>query len=137
MEVEKLKSLAVNFSLIQVLITNNNKFTTMKISEIAEKLDLKTIVNTSDAEISSGYVSDLLSDVVANAREGAALITIQVHRNVVAVANLIGLGAVIITDGRVPEESVLDSARENDVNIFSSESSAYTVAGKLYEMGIK
>ncbi len=109
----------------------------MKISEIAEKLNLKSIVNSSDEEISSGYVSDLLSDVVGNAREGAALITIQVHRNVVAVANLVGLGAVIITHGRVPEEEVLESAKKNNVNILSSDESAFTVAGRLYEMGIR
>ena len=109
----------------------------MKISEIAEKLNLKTIVDAADVEISSGYVSDLLSDVVGNAQENSALITIQVHRNVVAVANLVGLGAVIITHGRVPEADVIDSAKKNDVNIFSSEESAYTVAGKLYEMGIR
>jgi len=109
----------------------------MKISEIAEKLNLKNIINASDEEISSGYVSDLLSDVVGNAQEGAVLITIQVHRNVVAVANLVGLGAVIITHGRVPEEEVLESARKNGVNILSSEESAFTVAGRLYEMGIR
>ncbi len=109
----------------------------MKISEIAEKLNLKTIVDAADVEISSGYVSDLLSDVVGNAQDGAALITIQVHRNVIAVANLVGLGAVIITHGRVPDEDVLDSAKKNDVNVLSSEESAFTIAGKLYELGIR
>ena len=37
-------------------------------------------------EITSGHVSDLLSDVIANAPGGGVLVTIQVHMNVIAVA---------------------------------------------------
>ncbi len=64
----------------------------MKVSEIIEKLDLKVYSGKKglDREISGGYVSDLLSDVMGNAREGEVWITLQVHQNVMAIAEGFG-----------------------------------------------
>lgn len=109
----------------------------MKISEIKEKLGLADIVSCDDAEINGAYVSDLLSDVVGNAQEGDVLITIQVHKNLIAVASLVGLGAVIITHGRTPDDDVCAVARENNIALLGSDESSFTVAGKLYEAGIR
>jgi predicted transcriptional regulator len=109
----------------------------MKISDIKEKLELTDIVACDDTEITGAYVSDLLSDVVGNAQEGDVLVTIQVHKNLIAVAGLVGLGAVIITHGRVPEEEVCAVARENNIPVLGSQESSFTVAGKLYEAGIR
>jgi len=39
-------------------------------------------------ECSGGYVSDLLSDVMANAKAGDLWVTLQTHQNIVAVASL-------------------------------------------------
>ena len=63
----------------------------MKISEI-ESLEQFTCVQGeyTDAEITTGYTSDLLSDVMGNADDGAVLITIQAHKNTVAVSSLAG-----------------------------------------------
>ena len=62
----------------------------MKISDIITKLDLKVISghNGLSNEITGGYVSDLLSDVMGNAREGEVWITLQTHQNIIAVGSL-------------------------------------------------
>jgi hypothetical protein len=62
-------------------------------------------------EISGGYVSDLLSDVMGNAAENEVWITLQTHQNVMAIASLKDLAAVILVKGFEPDEDTLERSR--------------------------
>lgn len=88
-------------------------------------------------EIAGGYVSDLLSDVMANAPRGGILVTIQAHLNVVAVAVHSELAAVVFASGRRPEESVRRKAVEEGVRLYMTAASAFDFAGRLYGMGLR
>jgi hypothetical protein len=90
-----------------------------------------------DTEITRGYASDLLSDVLANAPSGGVLVTLQVHLNVIAVASHAGLQAVIFSCGRVPDEEVVDKAAEEGLLLFVSAADTFEVAGRLYELGLR
>jgi len=109
----------------------------MTIYELAEKLNLKSLNKTNDLEVTGAFSSDLLSDVVGNTSEGNILLSVQVHKNIVAVASLVGLSAVIITSGRIPDQAVIDAAMENELNLLSSEESTFMLSGKLYELGLR
>jgi predicted transcriptional regulator len=109
----------------------------MNVSELVSALGLAVVSDLHDTAITGAYAADLLSDVVGNAQAGNVLITVQVHRNVVAVAGLVGLAAVIITHGRVPEPDVLAAARENTVTVLTTAESSFTVAGRLYALGLR
>lgn len=68
---------------------------------------------TTDAPVTGGYTSDLLSDVMAHAPAGAVLITLQAHLNTVAVAALTDLGAIVICHARpIPEDMIAAAHRE-------------------------
>ena len=109
----------------------------MTIYELTEKLNLKSLNKADDVDVSGVFASDLLSDVVGNTSEGNILLSVQVHKNIVAVASLVGLAAVIITSGRTPDKSVVDAAQNNELNLLSSEESTFMLAGKLYELGLR
>ena len=109
----------------------------MTIYELIEKLNLKSLNKTDDVEITGAFASDLLSDVVGNTSAGNILLSVQVHKNIVAVASLVGLAAVIITSGRTPDQSVIDAAQKNELCLLSSEESTFMLAGKLYELGLR
>lgn len=111
----------------------------MKLKEVAEKLglDLKTSVGPLDADVQSAYSSDILSDVMSRAREGSIWITLQTHANIVAVADLQSLAGVILVAGRQPEEDTLEKANAMQVPIFTTKCTAFEIAGRLYELGIK
>lgn len=109
----------------------------MKLSEIIAQLGLKPLVEIRDTEVTAAYASDLLSDVVGHAKPGTVLITVQMHRNVVAVSSLVNLSAVVLTHDRIPEDDVLATARENGVNMLATADSTFTVAGRLYALGIR
>lgn len=89
-----------------------------------------TMANPS-AQLLAGYTSDLLSDVMGNAEEGSALITIQAHKNTVAVASLIGMPAIILCNGRVPDDTMVEAAEKENIAIFGTEENQYTVSYRL------
>ena len=73
-----------------------------------------------DAEVSDGYTSDLLSDVMGNAEEGSVLITIQAHKNTVAVSSLAGVEAIIICNNRPATDDMIESARNEGIAVFQT-----------------
>lgn len=85
-------------------------------------------------EINNGYVSDLLSDVMGNAKEGMAWITIQTHKNLVAVASLKDLACIIIANGNKPAEDLLEAADEEDIPVITTTYSSFECAGKLFNI---
>jgi predicted transcriptional regulator len=106
----------------------------MLVKEVAEKLGLKILTVGREQEVLSGYVSDLLSDVIANAEEGCLWITMQRHLNVVAVAQLKKLAGIIVSHGIEPEASVLDRARQEGIFVLSAKADSFDTAGRLYAL---
>jgi predicted transcriptional regulator len=111
----------------------------MKLKDVVEQLRLQ-VRSGGDGlqrEVTGGYVSDLLSDVMANTKAGNVWVTLQIHQNIVAVATLNELVGIILVNGREPEEGTLQKARAEGVPLMVSEWSAFEVAGRLFHMGIR
>jgi shikimate kinase len=87
-------------------------------------------------QVTGAYAGDLLSDVIANSMAGNVWITMQVHVNIVAVAALKELSAIILVNGRRPSEDTLQRAHEEKVAILSAADQAFKVAGRLYAFGV-
>jgi len=111
----------------------------MKLAEIIEKLGLEVVSGKSklDAEVSGGYASDLLSDVIANSEEGDVWITLQQHQNTVAVASLRDLAGIILVNARKPEEQTLEKAEREGIPIMISGLPTFELVGRLYRLGIR
>jgi len=110
----------------------------MKLKEIVEKLGLKVRTKSGrlDGDVQRGYVSDLLSDVLANAAQGDLWITLQTHQNIAAVAGMKGLSGIILINSREPEEGTIRKADEESIPVMVSALSAFELAGRLYSLGI-
>lgn len=108
----------------------------MKLREIVEKLhfSVRSGEDRLDEAVSGGYASDLLSDVIANSKAGNVWITMQVHVNIVAVAVLKDLAAIVIVQGRQPAEETLKKAKEEKVAIIVSGLPTFETAGKLHAL---
>jgi predicted transcriptional regulator len=108
----------------------------MKIADIIPVLDLKIISghNGLSNEITGGYVSDLLSDVMGNAREGQIWITLQTHQNVIAIASLKDLSAIIIVKGSMPEEDTIEKSNIENIPVLTTEMDTFTITGRLFEL---
>lgn len=111
----------------------------IRLGQVAADLDLADAgaAAPGDREVSGAYCSDLLSDVMGGARPGEVWVTVQSHLNVVAVAALKELAAVVICGGRSVEDSILKKASEEGVAILLAKQSAFEVCGRLWELGLR
>ncbi len=101
----------------------------MTVKELCDKTELKPLIlPQGDREIEGVYCGDLLSWVMGKAQSGNAWITIMSNINVIAVASLSDVSCVILAEGVSLEEEAEKAARDKDINIISSEKSAYELA---------
>ncbi len=110
----------------------------MTLRELSSKLDLEVRAGSAGlgAEVTGGYASDLLSDVMANSREGDVWITLHRHPNVVAVAASGGLCGVVLVNGREPENVTLEKAEKEGIPILVSSLPTFELCARMHGMGI-
>ena len=86
----------------------------MTLRKIIEELGLETVYGGTglEADVSRGYASDLLSDVIANTQKGDIWVTLQIHPNIAAVASMKELAGIVIINGRRPETETMEKAKE-------------------------
>ena len=105
----------------------------MKVQDLAEKLQYECLVSKGNSEkITEGYTSDLLSDVMGNAPEDAVLITIQAHKNTVAVASLAGIKAILICNNRPAPEDMLSAAEDEEISVYRTKDNQFTASWKVH-----
>ncbi|HOW85887.1 MAG TPA: serine kinase [Candidatus Aminicenantes bacterium] len=111
----------------------------MTLDELVSRLDLKVFTPglPLDRPVRGGYASDLLSDVVGHARPDDLWLTMQVHPNIVAVAALKELAAVVLVNGRGPAPETLELAVREKVLLLGAGIGAFELAGRLYGLGLK
>jgi predicted transcriptional regulator len=106
----------------------------MKVADLIRKFDLELFSGVSgiENEIKGGYVSDLLSDVMGYAGEGEVWITLQTHQNVVAVASLKELAAIILVKGFKPETETIVLSETEHIPVLGTSMSTFEITGKVY-----
>lgn len=108
----------------------------MKVVDLVEHLQLTVFSGQTglNREVTGGYVSDLLSDVMGNAAEGDAWITLQTHQNVLAIASLKEVAAVILVKGRSPEAETVTHSNQEGIPVLGTDLETFACAGKLYAL---
>ena len=107
----------------------------MKISEVAASLGAEICQSEfDDIDVKGAYTSDLLSDVMAHAKDGGALITIQAHKNTVAVASLVNVSVIIICNSRPLPDDMMEAAKDEGIAIIRTKENQFTVSGKLWDL---
>lgn len=110
----------------------------MRLRSIIDELGLELLCGGEylDRDVSRGYASDLMSDVIAHGKSGDIWLTMQIHMNVVAVAAMKEVAAVVLSGGRRPPDDVLSKASEQQVIILSSELPTFEIAGRIHRLGV-
>jgi phage tail sheath gpL-like len=109
----------------------------MKLQAVADKLELKAVSKVFDNDVAGVYISDMVSDVIANAKAGDLLVTVQIHNNMVAAANLVDVCGIVVTQGKLPAADVVKMAEKAEISVFSTPLNRWQVATRLYESGIR
>lgn len=115
---------------------NDNTPKLMKVRELVEKLNLKVYSGESglDNEITGGYTSDLLSDVMGFAKDGQIWVTLQTHKNIMAVATLKDLAAVVLVKGFVPDNDAAEVSNKEGLPILGTDDQAFEITGKIFTL---
>jgi hypothetical protein len=110
----------------------------MTVKKAVDQLGL-TVLASGDqsARIEGCCVCDLLSHVMANGIRGGAWITVQTHVNTVAVATLLDLACIIVPQNIAVDALTVEKANEEGIAVLQSQDSAFTLAGRLYELGVR
>lgn len=109
----------------------------MLLCDILKKIDLKNM-NQADInkEVSTVYIGDLLSFVMANGIGEALWLTVQRHINVIAVAELNEFSGIIFVEGVIPDKQTIEKASELNIPLFVSESDAYQLTKIFHSIGL-
>lgn len=112
----------------------------MNLIDVVKELELTPLTsceNIKEIQVSDAYQSDLLSCVMNGGGGKSIWITLINNINIVAVAKLLDISAIIITENAIPAEATIERANMEGINLFLTTKGNYEVAGKLYLLGIK
>ena len=104
----------------------------MTVRELAEKMNMQAVSEGDmSRSIKDCYLCDMLSFVMAKAKEGDAWITVQTNINVVAVASLADCACVIIPEDIAVEDPTMQKANAQGVTILRASQTAFEIACEI------
>lgn len=107
----------------------------MTVNDISRIEGFKTeVLSDPDAVVTHAYTGDLLSDVMGNSPDESVLITIQAHKNTIAVASLVGSHAILICNGRSIPDDMKESAASEGISLFSTRDDQFMASCKIAQM---
>jgi len=111
----------------------------MKIREIKELLNIEPITcsDKQDVDIKYAFASDLMSDVLALVNNDVVLITGLINIQTIRTAEMKDIKCIIFVRGKVPDENVIELAKQNDICILCTKQIMFNTCGLLYSSGLQ
>lgn len=111
----------------------------MNTLKLAGLLNAEIVTGSEEArlrEVDGGYCGDLLSWVMGRAKPRSAWVTIMSNPNVAAVAQLADVSCVVLAEGVVPDEKLVERASAEDIVIMKTPFSSYEACWKIHEADV-
>ncbi|MFZ2398691.1 MAG: DRTGG domain-containing protein [Smithella sp.] len=110
----------------------------MKLKDVKEILDAEIIVGTEklDMEVKTAFGADLMSDVLAFAKAGSLLLTGLTNSQIIRIANVMDIAAIILVRGKKPPIETINLAKEFKIPLLTTKYILFETAGRLYTKGI-
>ena len=111
----------------------------MTIGDIKNFLNAKVLCGEDllEKEVHTACGSDMMSDVLAFVKDQSVLITGLCNPQTVRTAEMMDIVCVCFVRGKVPDESVVDLARDRDLAILATDMRMFEACGILYEKGLR
>lgn len=104
----------------------------MRIADVVRACGFEAVyLPDPDAEVENAYTSDLLSDVIAHCPDSSLLVSVQNHKNTIAVCTLVCAVGVVIAHNRPIPDDMLESARQEKIAILLTEDDQFVISCKL------
>ncbi|HIZ83336.1 MAG TPA: hypothetical protein H9668_02785 [Firmicutes bacterium] len=111
----------------------------MTVKDIKEILKAEVICceELLDTEVHTACGSDMMSDVLAFVKDQSVLLTGLINPQVVRTAEMMDMRCIVFVRGKVPDESVIDLARDRDIVLMKTPYRMFTACGLLYDNGLR
>jgi predicted transcriptional regulator len=111
----------------------------MTISDIREILGAKLIVGEEwkDREVHTACGSDMMSDVLAFMKDQSVLLTGLCNLQVIRTCEMMDVICIVFVRGKLPDESMVEMAKEKEIAILSTGHRMFSACGLLYEKGLR
>jgi len=110
----------------------------MTLEEMKDILGAEIVIGSEcmDIEIRDAFAADLLSDVLAFAKEGTLLITGITNPQVVRTAEMLELVGIVFVRGKKPDAETMKLAQIKKVPILSTPYIMFETCGRLFKSGL-
>lgn len=110
----------------------------MKISKMQELLDAQVLCGEEylGRHVYSACGCDLMSDVLAFAKDQAVLLTGLVNTQVVRTALMMDMNCIVFVRSKKPGDEIIKLAEEHELVILSTDKPLYVSCGLLYTNGL-
>lgn len=104
----------------------------MTVKDLSKIIGFETVlIVNEDAIIADAYTGDLLSDVIGNVGDDSILVTVQAHKNTIAVGSLTSMPAIVVCNGRNCPEDMIKAAKESEISLFTTEDNQFHASVKI------
>ena len=112
----------------------------MRLDELAKTIEGETLVRgaRSDLQIEYAYAADLLSDVLslAEGEDRTTLVTGMINPQVMRMAEILSIAAVIVVRGKLPPQSMVEYAQELGIPLLTTRKTMFETCGLMFAHGV-
>jgi hypothetical protein len=111
----------------------------MKLNDLTKVINASILVGEDqpDLVIDRAFAADLLSDVLALTEEQTTLVTGMINPQVMRVAEILNVTAVIFVRGKVPPLSLMKYATRLNIPLLTTKKTMFETCGLMYANGIR
>ena len=108
----------------------------VSLKKVMEVLDAQVVVGAKELnrEVNSACGSDMMSDVLAYAKDRAVLLTGLLNIQVVRTADISDISAIVFVRDKHPEQEVLLAAKAKNIPVRCT---MFEACGRLYTLGLR
>lgn len=111
----------------------------MKLSRIKDLLQAEILWGQEllDIEVANACGADLMSDILADTKTNAILLTGLTHRQIIQTASMSDFAAIVFVRGKIPAEDIIELAKQHRLPLLRTKYPLYETCGILYQEGLK
>lgn len=107
-------------------------------------LDIKNLLNASvicgdnlmERNVHTACGSDMMSDVLAFVKDQSVLLTGLCNAQVIRTAEMMDIVCIVFVRGKIPDEAMIELAKERELVLLSSPMRMFVACGILYKNGL-
>ena len=89
-----------------------------------------------DKEVHTACGSDMMSDVLAFVKDQSVLLTGLANPQVIRTAEMMDIICIVFVRGKMPDENMIEMAKQAEIAILSTSVRMFTACGELYAAGL-